>query len=181
MRYADAPPAGWYPDPEHSSRLRWWDGYDWSDIRRAPPSQAELIVAEENRAFFENAQAANQMPVQAAAPGQYNRQETQQIIAEVRDVARKELDRATEQFSQRATNAVRSVTPLISDYTNKITKWVRRVIVLAVVLLVAYVVFQIVAQASFFDWLGDRIDNLTDPDESGATAVISRFVAAPSR
>ena len=29
-------------------------------------------------------------------------------------------------------------------------------------LLVAYFVFQVVVQASFFDWLGDRIDNVTD-------------------
>ena len=181
MRYADAPAAGWYPDPEHSARLRWWDGFDWTDIKRAPPSEAELVAAEENRKFFENAQGANPMPTQGAptAAG-YNRQEAQQLIAEVRDVARQEVDRAAEQFSQRATNAVRSVTPLISDYTNKSSKWFRRLIILAVVLLVAYFAFQVFAQASFFDWLGDRIDNITDPDESGHSAA-SLLLQLPAR
>lgn len=177
MRYADAPAAGWYPDPEHRARLRWWDGYDWTDIRRAPPSQAELIVAEENRAFFEKANNANPMPAQTMpqAAG-LTRQDTQDMITEVRNVARQEVDRAAEQFSQRATNAVRSVTPLISDYTNKITKWFRRLLILAIVLLVGYVVFQVVAQASFFTWLGDRIDNLTDTDESLGVIVRSVWV-----
>jgi len=181
MRYADAPAAGWYPDPEHSARLRWWDGFDWTDIKRAPPSEAELVAAEENRKFFENAQGANPMPTQGAptAAG-YNRQEAQQLIAEVRDVARQEVDRAAEQFSQRATNAVRSVTPLISEYTNTISKWFRRLIVLAVVLIIAYFVFQVVAQASFFTWLGDRIDNITDPDESGLP-LRAAFVAFSAR
>lgn len=181
MRYVDAPPAGWYPDPEHSARLRWWDGFDWTDIRRAPPSQAELVAAEENREFFANAQSSNPMPSQGAPGGGYNRQEAQQLIAEVRDVARQEVDRAAEQFSQRATNAVRSVTPLITDYTNKITKWLRRGIILAVVLLIAYFAFQVIAQASFFNWLGDRIDNLTNNDESGLSALASGFLALPSR
>ncbi|MGA9275498.1 DUF2510 domain-containing protein [Ilumatobacter sp.] len=165
MRYADAPAAGWYPDPEHRSRLRWWDGFDWTDIRRAPPSGAELIAAEENRQFFENARAANPMPMQTTPAG-YDRQNSEQIISEVRAVAREELDRAAEQFSQRATNAVRSVTPLISGYTSQIAKWIRRAIIIALVLLVAYFVFQVVMQASFFDWLGDRIDNVTNPPES---------------
>jgi Protein of unknown function (DUF2510) len=165
MRYADAPPAGWYPDPEHSARLRWWDGYDWADIRRAPPSNAELIVAEENRAFFEKAKAANTVSAVPQGTG-LSRQDTQEIITEVRNVARQEVDRAAEQFSQRATTAVRSVSPLISEYTNQITKWVRRAAIVAIVLLVAYFVFQVVMQASFFDWLGDRIDNVTNPDES---------------
>ncbi len=166
MRYVDAPSAGWYPDPESRTSLRWWDGFDWTDIRRAPPSNAELIAAEENRAFFENndlvATAQNQAGM---GSGPMGRQDVQQIIAEVRDVARQEVDRAAQEFSNRATNAVRSVTPLISDYTSQVTKWVKRAVIIAIVLLVAYFVFQVIAQASFFEWLGDRIDNLSN--ESG--------------
>jgi hypothetical protein len=164
MRKVDAPPAGWYPDPQHSARLRWWDGLDWTDIRRAPPSNAELIAAEENRRFFE--QTAGNVPVspqaQAAQSAAVSRQNTEQIISEVRTVAREELDRAAEQFSQRATTAARSLTPLISTYTNDVKKWFRRLMILAIVLLIAYFAFQVIAQASFFDWLGDRIDNVTD-------------------
>lgn len=28
---APSPPAGWYPDPSGTARLRWWDGKGWSD------------------------------------------------------------------------------------------------------------------------------------------------------
>lgn len=178
MRKADAPPAGWYPDPEHSIRLRWWDGLDWTDIRRAPPSDAELVVAEENRQFFENAQPA-QFPTSAQVPGGYSRQDTQEIVSEVRNAAREEIDRAAREFTARANSAVRSVTPLITDYASDLRKWVRWAIVIAITLLVAYFVFQVIAQASFFDWLGDRIDNVTD--ESGAVPHHTpRFAALPA-
>ena len=46
-------------------------------------------------------------------------------------------------------------------------RWIRFAAIVAVVLLVAYFVFQVVAQASLFEWIGDRIDNLTD-DQNGA-------------
>ena len=159
MRNVDAPRAGWYPDPDGRTRLRWWDGLDWTDIRRAPPSNAELIVAEENRAFFENAKVpTGPLPV----PSAVSQQDASQIIAEVRNVARQEVDRAAQEFSNRATNAVRSVTPLITEYASDVKKWIRRIVIIGIVLLVAYFVFQVVVQASFFDWLGDRIDNVTD-------------------
>lgn len=34
------PPPDWYPDPEESDVLRFWDGSDWTD-RRKPDPQAE--------------------------------------------------------------------------------------------------------------------------------------------
>lgn len=179
MRKADAPPAGWYPDPEHSIRLRWWDGLDWTDIRRAPPSDAELIVAEENREFFETSQPVR-LPSSAPVASGYSRQDTHDIVAEVRSAARQEIDRAAQEFSDRASTAVRSVTPLITDYASELRKWVRWAVVIAITLLVAYFVFQVIAQASFFDWLGDRIDNVTD--ESGSTPLhTARSAVLPTR
>jgi hypothetical protein len=168
MRRADAPPAGWYPDPESRTALRWWDGLDWTDARRAPPSEAELISYETRAAFEE---AHRYVPPEASSlaqtAGRAGRQDPQQVIEEVRRAARSEVDRAADLFARQARTMQEGITPLISQYTNRIVKWIRILAVLAIILLIAYVVFQIVAQASFFEWLGDRIDNLTD-DEGGA-------------
>ncbi len=30
-------PAGWYPDPDNATQLRWWDGAQWTENRSAPP------------------------------------------------------------------------------------------------------------------------------------------------
>ena len=163
MRYVDAPPAGWYPDPESRTSLRWWDGFDWSDIRRAPPSGAELLAAEQLQEFYDdNELAATGRGVATRAAAGMSRQDSTQMVEEVRMAARQEIDRAAQEFSDRATTAVRRVTPLISEYTSKLAQWFRRAIVIAFVLLAAYFIFQVIAQQAFFDWLGDRIDNLSD-------------------
>jgi len=163
MRKVDAPGAGWYPDPQHRARLRWWDGLDWTDIKRSPPSSAELEASEELARFMkQNELVASAPPPGARPPGGWNRQDAEELISEVRSAARQEVERAAQQFSDRATTAVRGISPLISEYTSQVTKWIRRAIIIAIILLVAYFVFQVIAQASFFEWLGDRIDNLTD-------------------
>jgi len=160
MRKVDAPPAGWYPDPQHSARLRWWDGLDWTDIKRAPPSSAELTAVEEqNRVFFESTLPPT---AQAARNAGVNQQDASQIIAEVRTVARQEVDRAAQEFSARANQAVRDFTPLITEYTSQFKRWFRMALIIATLAVIAYFIFQVVAQASFFDWLGERIDNLDE-------------------
>ena len=165
MRRIDAPPAGWYPDPEHRLRLRWWDGLDWTDIRRAPASTAEL-VAEENREFFEQALVPE---ARAAREAGVSQQDASQIIAEVRAVTRQEVDRAAQEFTSRANQAVRNFTPLITEYTSQFKRWFRLALIIATVAVVAYFTFQVVAQATFFDWLGERIDNLNE-DSIGTLA-----------
>ncbi|HSP28388.1 MAG TPA: DUF2510 domain-containing protein [Ilumatobacteraceae bacterium] len=170
MRRVDAPRAGWYPDPENLTSLRYWDGLDWTGARRSPPSAAELLTYEHREAF----QAAHQYvaPSAAAAANRVGRPDSQQIAEEVRRATRTEVDRAADLFSQRARQMQRDIVPLISDYTNRIVKWIRIAAIVAIVLLVAYFVFQVVAQASLFEWIGDRIDNFTE-EQNGARAVTS--------
>ena len=165
MRFTEAPRAGWYPDPQNRSRLRGWDGLDWTDIRRAPPSDAEL-------ASFEAMQEQlRRIAPEAAATAQQlatsNRADTQEVISQVRSAARSEIDRAADVFSQRARQATSQIEPLISKYTAPAVRWIRIAVVIAVVLLVVYFLFQVFAQASLLEWLGDRIDNLTDENSLG--------------
>jgi hypothetical protein len=163
MRVEDAPPAGWYPDPEGGQRLRWWEGTDWSDRYRAPPTAGVIAIQEaaaaERRADYQ--EAGGYVP----AVGR-NRQETEEIISQVRQAARAEAERAAQMFRSEVRGATSSITPLITQYTSKITRWIRILSVIAIVLLIGWIAFQIFAQVSLFEWIGDRIDNLTDNDSS---------------
>jgi hypothetical protein len=175
MRREDAPRAGWYPDPEGRNNLRYWDGLDWTEARRAPPSNAELLSYESAQALAAPPSYAPTAPSQRAGalPA-----DTAQVVDEVRRATRSEIDRAAQQFAQRAQAMRRDIEPLISDYTNRIVKWIRLAAIVAVVLLVAYFVFQVIAQASLFEWIGDRIDNIFDEQNAAA---VTRSVSAFGR
>ncbi len=163
MLVEDAPPAGWYPDPQGGSRLRWWEGTDWSDRFRAPPTRSEVDRRElmsathgqDHVVDIDEYRASTQM-------GSLNRQDSEAIINQVRMAARAEAERAAEMFGIQAKSAAKSISPLISEYTSKITRWFRIASVIAIVLLIGWLAFQIFAQVSLFEWIGDRIDNLSD-------------------
>jgi hypothetical protein len=38
------PAAGWFPDPQDATRLRWWDGRTWGAATRVLPSRSEPVV-----------------------------------------------------------------------------------------------------------------------------------------
>ena len=97
-----------------------------------------------------------------AAKGQLSRPEMETVVAEVRQVARKEVDRAAELFQQRTLTAARQLQPLVTEYTNRLVRWLKILVVVAVIALVGWIVFQAVAEVTFFEWLGDRIDALTE-------------------
>ena len=170
MRREDAPRAGWYPDPQGRDNLRYWDGLDWTEARRAPPSRAELLSYESQMAAVQPFQYIAPTPG-GVTPGHLP-PDSQQVVDEVRRATRSEIDRAAQVFSDKARAMRRDIEPLISQYTNRLVKWIRFAAIVAVVLLVAYFVFQVVAQASLFEWIGDRIDNLTD-DQNGAALLES--------
>ncbi len=181
MRRVDAPRAGWYPDPNSRTNLRWWDGLDWTDVRRAPPSGAETLAAEADAVFRAKANdfspVASRMATTAAAVAQ--QADSERIINEVRTATRAEINRAADAFGQRARAATADLVPLISGYTNRMLRWVRVAAVVLAALVIAYLVLQVVAQASLFEWIGDRIDGLTD-DENGAIASVHSGLPGPS-
>jgi hypothetical protein len=171
MRIADAPQPGWYPDPDGKTRLRYWDGLDWTDIRRAPASSAELLAAEETARFIrENAMGAAPLAARSLS-NVAARDDSQRIIEEIRTVARQEVDRAAQQFSDRATTAVRSINPLVSEYGDRLKVLVRRAVIISVILLVAYFVLQVIGQAAILDWFGDRIDSFNEESLSVSQSV----------
>ena len=98
----------------------------------------------------------------AAEAAARSRRETNEIIAEVREIARSEIDRAAEMFSQRAESAARRIQPLVTEYTSKIIRLIRWAGGVAALVLVVWFIFQFIIQASLFEWIGDRIDNLTN-------------------
>lgn len=38
------PPAGWYADPEHPGRHRYWDGTRWTDYRHDPAGPPQSVI-----------------------------------------------------------------------------------------------------------------------------------------
>jgi len=160
MKVEDAPPPGWYPDPEGYSRLRWWEGTDWSDRFRAPPTPSEFDLQGQTYGYVEDQPAARSIYEQRPSSSM-TRGESDAIVNQVRMAAREEAERAATMFGQQARAAARNVTPLITEYTNKVIKWIRILSVVAILLLIGWVAFQIFAQVSLFEWLGVRVDDLT--------------------
>lgn len=179
MNRADAPVAGWYPDPGQRTRLRWWDGSDWSDHRRVGPRPADLLEPGEDPAAKRSWSTAASAPAPgrevditsaASAAGRaasgLSREDTSAIVAEVRRATRGELDRATSRLAEQAGSLRTQLEPMIQDYGRRFFRWARRPAVIAIAVYVLYVVATAQLQTSLFDWLGEQVDKVIDPDGS---------------
>jgi hypothetical protein len=102
----------------------------------------------------------------AQQAGQYAKQFPQfdgdQLVNQMRTAARAEVDRAALVFRQETQQAVRKITPLVTEYTTKVTRFLKFVLTIAILLLIGWVAFQLFAQQSLFDWIGDRIDKISE-------------------
>lgn len=161
MKAKDAPRPGWYPDPTGGSRLRWWDGLDWTDHRRAPPYADYSPEAVQARSQ-EPATRPDTSPLKSheRASAARTRDETAEIMAEVRKTARDEVDRAINSLSDRARDVTRGIEPLISQYGDRVLGWIRNLGIVLIALVVLWMVLQTFAQTSLLNWVGDRVDNL---------------------
>jgi hypothetical protein len=159
VKTSQASPAGWYPDPEGGSRLRWWEGTDWSDRYRARPYAGTNPYV----APTPHAPRANPAHVSLDIT---NASDPQAWVEQMRAAARSEADRAVQQVDQRFRQARAEFKPLITEYTSKLMRFLKVMAFLAVLLIVAWIVVQVVAQQSLFEWIGDRIDNVTDDTAS---------------
>ncbi|MDH3754932.1 MAG: DUF2510 domain-containing protein [Acidimicrobiia bacterium] len=156
MKLEDAPPPGWYPDPLGGGRLRWWEGTDWTDEYRSPPTATERDVA-----FRAASDVATGSAVPRVGDLQLRERDTEQIVSQVRDATRLEVSRAADLFSRRAQVAIAQSRSVVAEYAAVFLRWIKIAIVVGALLVIAWFIFQFIAQVTLFEWLGDRIDNVT--------------------
>jgi hypothetical protein len=167
MKLTEAPRAGWYPDPEGGTRLRWWDGGDWLDRYRLRPQL--LLEAQPVAPPVPQAPTTNPPynPAQFGSPAQYQAQ-TAAVVEQVRLAAREEAARATQLFEAKARSLTGEIPPLISQYEHQFMRWFKVALLLSFIVLLAWFIWSVFAQKSLFDWLGDRIDHITDDTKNSA-------------
>jgi hypothetical protein len=168
MKLSEAPRAGWYPDPEGGTRLRWWDGGDWTDRYRLRP---QLLLEAQPVAPPVTQPLAPNQPYdvsQVGNPAQFQAQ-TAAVVEQVRQAARAEAQRAAQDFERRARQLTGEIPPLISQYEHRFMRWFRVALLLSFIVLLAWFIWTVFAQKSFFDWLGDRIDHITDDTKSSSS------------
>jgi hypothetical protein len=160
----DLAPAGWYPDPTGGTRLRWWDGEDWSDHYQTRPLDSFGHFAPES------AQAAGTVGADAAGIAS---RDIDRIVGAVQSSARTEMDRAVDRLQRTARGEVDrvvgevrrqvgEVTPLITETVGQVSRYFRRAVVIGILLVAAYFAFQVIAGIGIAELVGDIADRIID-------------------
>ena len=87
------PPPGWYPDPNGTGALRWWDGQSWTDQvsqgHPGQPAQAALPVRKYNQRMAQRMARRAKVGEQGVAVAfAYNNLATAVTVGVIEDIAR---------------------------------------------------------------------------------------------
>jgi hypothetical protein len=130
---------------------------DWTDEYRSPSTATERDTA--LRA------ASPAAPPDPVLPGvgdmRRTARDTDRIVSQVRDATREEVTRAANLFTRQAQNLIAQGRSVVTDYAAPFLRWLKTAILLGAILVIAWFIFQFIAQVTLFEWLGDRIDNVT--------------------
>jgi hypothetical protein len=63
---SDTPAAAWYPDPQTSGQVRWWDGQNWTEHVSKAAVEAESVAAAQTAAAQVSAAQVSAAQVTAA-------------------------------------------------------------------------------------------------------------------
>ena len=166
MKASEAPPPGWYPIPKAACACgggkaptgATGTGLDrasmsgcWDRTRRDPSCPATRRRC-----------CATSLPQGA---GQYSQARSGENAELSPRSVRRHGPRSTALpmcSAPGARAATGKIEPMITEYTSRVLRWIKIALAIAFVLLIVWVVFSAIAQMTFFEWLGDRIDNLTD-------------------
>lgn len=185
MKREDAPAEGWYPDPSGGTRLRWWDGSDWADSWRSPALHVGAEIAEAAAAAGARvsegggaggrpgsagalAGAATNLQDLANQSASASRRDQERMLADMRRIARAEVDRVAGDFGKKAKEATAglesTVKGLADEYGPQAMRWLRRGVIAIVIGWIVFNVLQAAsgaAQMTLFEWLGERLDAWT--------------------
>ncbi len=164
---------GWYPDPEGGTRLRWWDGDDWSQSFRGRGATATRPSDVGVDDIAHAGAGAGASRVARGSVGRGRDAELDRIAEVVRTTTQEEMRRATASIEDTARGGVdrvvgevrgatRDIGPLFYESVNRFTVWIKRALLLALVLGILWFILQVALNIGTAELIGDVVDGISD-------------------